>query len=300
MKVKYIIFALAITTVFSACEDIIDLDLEEGQERLVVDAFINSDSATQTIRVTTTAPYFSNVRTPGVSGVEVKVLGPNNQVYNFNGDGKGNYNYNPLTFGALDSIGFNYQLEMKHEGNTFTAVSKLNPVPVIDSMTFAFEEEEINSEAGYYTQFFARDFAGTKDYYWIKPFKNNLPVYANQPALMIISEDAAFGGDAGDGLVFILPLRASITNQDDPFELIDTIANPDRSPDVSRVELHSLNVEAYQFLDQVGATNGNDGLFAVPPSNIRSNIRDAAGNTQDEVLGLFSLSAISRSQITIQ
>ncbi|MDA9072230.1 DUF4249 domain-containing protein, partial [bacterium] len=70
--------------------------------------------------------------------------------------------------------------------------------------------------------------------------------------------------------------------------------------DVSSVELQSINYEVFEFLSQVAATSGNDGLFAVPPSNIRSNIRDAAGSAQDEVLGVFSLSAISKFEIIIQ
>lgn len=285
---------------FSSCEDIIELELDNGKENLVVDGFINSDSMIQTIRLTSSAPYFSNVPTPAVNEASVKVIGPNNIVYNFTGNGEGNFQYNPATLGAIDSIGYRYKLEVEYRGTTYIAFSMLNPVPVIDSMTVAFEEASLGAEEGYYTQFFARDFPGRKDFYWIKPFKNGEPAYPETPAFFILSEDAAFGGDAADGLVFILPIRAAITNAEFPFQLKDTTKVPREPFDVSSVELHSLNEDVFQFLDQVAGTSGNDGLFAVPPSNIRSNIRDAAGNAQDEVLGVFSLSAISKSEIIIQ
>ena len=300
MNIKNIFYLLVVTFIFSSCEDVIDLELEDGRTRLVVDGFLNSDSSVQKIRITTTAPYFSNSATPVENGAAVKVVGPNGIEYNFINDGDGNYHYNPSTLGPLDSIGFDYKLELVYEKYTYIANSILNPVPVIDSMTVAFEEEGFNGEEGYYTQFYSRDFAGRKDYYWIKPFKNGEPVYKNEPAFMILSEDAAFGGDAADGLVFILPLRASITDPKSPFELVDTTLTLNRPLDVSSVELHSINEDGYQFLGQIGGTNGNDGLFAVPPSNIRSNITDASGNEQDEVLGLFSLSGISKSQIIIK
>ncbi len=290
MKFKHILYLLFVTFLFSSCEDVIDLELDSGRDRLVVDAFLNSDSTVQIIKLTTTAPYFSDVATPSEDDATIRVVGPRNTLYNFVNDGNGNYFYDPSDSGPLDSIGYSYKLELEYKGVTYTASSTLNPVPVIDSMTYAFEPSTFSSEEGFYSQFFARDFPGRKDFYWIKPFKNGEPVYKEDPAFMILSEDAAFGGDAGDGLVFILPLRSVITDDDNPFVV----------GDVSSVELQSINSEVFEFLSQVAATSGNDGLFAVPPSNIRSNIRDAAGSAQDEVLGVFSLSAISKFEIIIQ
>jgi len=289
MNRKQILFALIVAVTFSSCTDIIDLELDNGKNQMVVDGFVNNDTSIQIIRLTSSASYFSNVATPPENGANVRLKGPNNVTYNFITDGEGNYQYDPSTLGAIDSIGFEYQLEIDFEGNTYTASSILNPVPLIDSMPYDFEAPSLGSKEGYYTQFYARDFAGRKDYYWIKPFKNDTAVY-DDPTFIILSEDATFGGNAGDGLVFIIPFRAIITDPEHPFELGDT----------SGVELHSLNSEAYEFLDQIVNTSGNDGLFAVPPSNIRSNIFDAAGNSQDEVLGLFSLSAISKFEVIIQ
>ena len=286
---KHILFALMVAVTFSSCEDVIDLDLDNGKNQLVVDGFVNNDTTIQIIRLTSSAPYFSNVATPSENEASIRLKGPNNITYNFISDGDGNYQYDPKSLGAIDSIGFKYKLEIDFKGSTYTSSSVLNPVPVIDSMPYDFEPSGFGSEEGYYTQFYARDFPGRKDYYWIKPFRNGQPVYED-PTFIILSEDATFGGDAGDGLVFIVPFRAIITDQGNPFALGDT----------SFVELHSLNSDAYQFLAQVVNTSGNDGLFAVPPSNIRSNIFDALGNAQDEVLGLFSLSAISKFEVIIQ
>ena len=150
--------------------------------------------------------------------------------------------------------------------------------------------EELGAEAGYYTQFYARDFQGRKDYYWIKPFKNGKPVYQDDPSFIILSEDAAFGGDGADGFVFILPLRSVITDPEFPFKLGDTCS----------VELLSLNNTPYQFLDQIINSSGNDGLFATPPANYRSNILDDSGNRQDKVLGVFSISSKSKFEIEIK
>ena len=289
MNIKHILLVIFLASTFSSCEDVIDLELDNGKNQLVVDGFLNSDTSIQTIRLTSSASYFSNVATPAENGANVRLKGPNNVVYNFISDGEGNYQYNPMSMGAIDSIGFEYKLEIDFKGNTYTSKSLLNPVPPIDSMPYDYEPEGFGTEEGYYAQFYARDLPGRKDYYWIKPFRNDTAVYKD-PTFIILSEDAAFGGDAADGLIFILPFRSIITNEELPFDSLD----------VARVELHSINYETFEFLDQIVNTSGNDGLFAVPPSNIRSNIFDAAGNSQDEVLGLFSLSSISKFEILIQ
>lgn len=289
MGFRNIFTVLILLVVLSSCEDKIDLDLEDGKIQLVVDGFITNDSNIQTIRLTKSAPYFLNAETPFENNAVVKVFGPENKVFDFVSDGKGNFLYDPSTLGPLDSINFNYQLEITYNGNTYQSFSVLNPVPKIDSMTYAFEEEELGAEKGYYTQFYARDFAGRKDYYWIRPFKNGVRAYDDR-TFLILSEDAAFGGEGADGFVFILPLRAAITNSEEPFELGDT----------SSVELLSLNAAPYQFLDQIITSSGNDGLFATPSANFRSNILTPAGTPQDEVLGVFSLSAISKFEIVIQ
>lgn len=293
MKLSKYLYLLSFPFSFfllTACEDEIDVELDEGASQLVVDAFLTNDSSVQSLKMSKTAPYFLNEATEGVDGLNPVVYGPNGQQFVFQSAGKGNYTYDPKINGALDSIGFRYRLEFNYKDQLFTATSLLNPVPPVDSMTYAFEEEELGAEEGYYSQFWARDFAGTKDFYWIRAFKNGTELREDDPASLILSEDAAFGGNGADGFIFILPLRAAITDGDDPLAV----------GDVSSVELYSLNEEIFEFLDQLTIQANNGGLFSTPPANIRSNIRDANGNLQDQVLGVFSLSAISSASIQIQ
>ena len=286
----YIISFILIANSFSSCEDVIDLDLKNGRRQLVIDGFINSDSTIQSIRLTKSAAYFLNAPTPSVNNAVVKIEGPNNLVYPFVNDGNGNYNYNPTSMGKLDSIGFEYRLIVEYENNTYLGKSTLKPVPVIDSITYEFEEADLGSEEGYYAQFWAKDFYGSRDFYWIKAYKNSNPIDTLQYAQFILSQDAAFDGPAADGLTFILPIRASITNRDEPFIIGDSCS----------VELLSMNEDAWNYLIQVSSQANNGGLFATPTANVRSTITDLAGNLQNDVLGVFSISSISRNYKIIQ
>lgn len=290
MKNLWIILLLANSILLSSCEDEIDVDLDEGASQLVVDAFLTNDSSEQKIRITRTAPYFLNRPTEGVVGASVIVRGPNNLQINFQDEGNGNYIYDAKLNPPIDSTGFPYSLEFQYDGELYTATSVLSPVPNVDSMSFEFQKGELGSEEGYYTQFWARDFAGRKDYYWIKGFRNGEDITPDDPSDIVLSEDAAFSGEGADGFIFIRPLRSSITSDDEPF----------KAGDLSSVELLSLNEDAYIFLAQVRTQANNGGLFSTPPVNIRSNIKDANGNLQDKVLGVFSLSSISRNSIQIQ
>ncbi len=287
---KYLSIISILSLFLFSCEDKIDLDLENGRSQLVIDAFVTNDAGTQTIHLRKSAPYFLNGPTPIATGAKVEIIGPNGVIFPFLEMPNGEYQYQTSSLGALDSIGFNYQLNVSYEGLEVKALSTLNPVPPIDSMTYDFEEEEPGSEEGYYTQFYARDFLGRNDFYWIKAFKNGLPIDTLNPSSFILSQNAAFGGDGADGFVFILPIRAAITNEEEPFIL----------GDVSSVELFSINENVYNYLVQVATQANNDGLFAIPTANIRSTITDLAGNSQSEVLGVFSMASVERSTITIQ
>lgn len=290
MKKTRLIYILLLSVVLSSCEDRIDLELDSGRSQLVVDAFLSNENSIQTIRLSRSADYFLNAPTPSENNAQVQVIGPGGKMFDFQSDGDGNFTYNPASNGALDSTGFKYQLRLTYNNAVYISYSTLNPVPTIDSMTVALEEEELGAEEGYYTQYYARDIPGRTDYYWTKAYKNGTTVYPEDPTFLILSVDAAFGGEGADGLPFILPIRAAITNEDEPFEVGDT----------SSVELFSLNETVYEYLDQVVVQSQDGGLFSTPTANIRSNILDVAGNTQEEVLGVFSLSAISRSQIVIK
>lgn len=284
-KLKLIFPFLFILLAFSSCEDVIDLELDEGRSQLVIDAFVNSDSTLQTIRLTKSAAYFLNGPTPPALGATVQIIGPNNQVYPFIADNQGNYQYDPATNGKLDSIGFRYQLRVDYEGKSFSAYSRLNPVPPIDSITYEFEEAEPGSEAGYYAQFYARDFAGSNDFYWAKAFKNGKPINPKEPADFILSQNAAFSGDGADGFIFILPIRFAINNEEEPYEIGDSCS----------VILHSINEDVFNYLIQVATQASNDGLFATPTANVKTNITDIAGNIQEDALGVFSMSSLSRN-----
>jgi hypothetical protein len=60
---------------------------------------------------------------------------------------------------------------------------------------------------------------------------------------------------------------------------------------VCRVEIHSINLETYNFLTQVQTQTTNSGLFATSPENVKTNITNTTNN-KTKVVGWFCMSAV--------
>lgn len=274
----------------SSCEDVVDIELAEFPENLVVDAWINDLPVDQVIVLSQTNNYFESVQTPRVSDAEVIVTRNNNSELVFESQGEGRYVYS----GDIGEPGDTYELSIELGGQQFCSNSTMNRVPAVDSIDVEFLEDEFIIADGLYTEFFARDFEGLGDAYWIKTYKNG--VFRDNPRELNIAFDSGFDAGTGiDGIVFIPPIRELMNPVDDeflpiPWELGETV----------KVEIHSISKEAFQWMeiarDQM--LNGDNSIFALPVTNTRGNISNCSSG--DLALGFFNVSAVSSREKVIE
>ncbi len=157
----------------------------------------------------------------------------------------------------------------------------MNRTSKVDSIISEFKEGGglAATEPGYDMAFLGFDIPGdTVDYYWIKSYRNG--VFFNKGGDINICADAAFGAGA-DGFPFITPIAQGITPFGERFNKFD----------VCRVEIHSINLETYNFLTQVQTQTTNSGLFATSPENVKTNIKNTT-NDKTKVVGWFCMSAV--------
>lgn len=277
--------------ILSACEDKIDIKIDEGISQLAVDAFVTNQPDTQAIRLTKTSGYFDNSASPAATGAVVKITDKvNGKEYHFtDSNSSGNYIWVPGVGDTLGVIGNEYALSITYAGEEFTAISVMNPAPPVDSITYVYREANpaAESSAGYVARFYARDFSGRTDFYWIKSYRNG--VANNNPSNITLAWDAAFGPGA-DGFVFIMPIRYAINPQGKPFIINDFVT----------VEIHAINEETWSFLSEVRTQTSNGGLFATPPANVRTNIKNTNTNSKVKAVGFFNIGAVSSAEIKIQ
>jgi hypothetical protein len=278
----------------SGCEDVIDLKTETGPTQLVVDGWITNQPGTQTITLTWSSPYFDSNPIQPVLGAKVSVTDNLGNVYSFTDQaGNGKYTWGSLATDSLGRVGRKYTLRIAHEQEVYTAQSEIKRVPKVDSLAYTHEtlpikpDKDGGQKKGFIVEFYARDFVGAGDTYWIKEVLNG-KTNVDKAEKISIAYDAAFGAGApSDGLIFIQPLRRSIT-YDSLYQAGSHVG----------VELHSITNEAFYFLQQVVEQSANGGIYATPIANIKSNVINADPKGR-KALGYFGASAVSRMETVV-
>lgn len=133
------IFFLAISLI--SCEEVIDLDLEESEPRLVIDAsiiwYLNTEGNEQRITLSKTTGFYEDEIEP-VIDAQVSIEADNGEEFIFEHQDQGIYtnnNFNPR-------FEENYSLEINYKEEIYTASSSFVPVPGIDFI-------EQNDEGGF-------------------------------------------------------------------------------------------------------------------------------------------------------
>ncbi|GIV36271.1 MAG: hypothetical protein KatS3mg032_0650 [Cyclobacteriaceae bacterium] len=292
------ISALVILTgllVITACETVVFPTLPEAEPQLVVDAWVNNKEEPQFIKLSFTQPYFQNTLPPPVSGATVTISGSDGSLYLFAESDTlaGTYVWVPAPGERLGTTGVLYTLTVAALGEIFTATTRMGRVPTIDSITFRVEEGNQFIDDLYLAEFWAIDPPEPGDTYWIKTWKNG--TLLNKPSEINLAYDAGFSrGSNFNGVNFIAPIRRGINpfDQDEQGRFL----SPYIPGDSVYVELHSLSEASFDFLTQVVLQTDRPGgfgeLFAIPLSNVSSNIQNTNPNGT-KPLGFFNVAAVS-------
>ena len=261
------------------------------------------------IKLRRTTPYFEAAFAAGVTGATVVVADSDSTLFFFeDDDNDGDYTWTPTAGQTLGIQGNDYALFIELDGDEYLSISRANRTMPIDSIGYEFREQMIGQPEGIYAQVYARDSIGIGDVYWIQAYKNGQ--FLNKPQEMNLVYDETFGPGDGDitadtSLSLIIPpLRLGINRLPD-FE-DDAIDNTDVPPyaigDSIRVEIHSLTLEAFFYLFQAREQliNGDNGIFAVPVTNLPTNVFPREEDAKENPIGFFCVSRVSSEEIKIE
>ncbi|HEX7414670.1 MAG TPA: DUF4249 family protein [Bacteroidia bacterium] len=280
-----------ISLVVSSCTTVIQVSVPTGKTQLVVDAFLDNSAKQQTVRLTMSANYFSEVSTPPVLGATVSLTDlTNTKTYTFTPDNNGNYLYTPIISDTMGRINHKYQLNVSYNGNTYFALSTLFPSIPVDTILFRFnaynpiDTVPTTTNPNYYPLVKAKDIRGTGNCYWMKAYKNG--IFYSQPGNMNFFGDA--GGFAPDGTDIGVPNSyEGVIDNDKPYQ----------RNDVCTIEIYAINAATSDFLGQLQTqmTNSQSGLFAVTPQNVKTNIQQTSGT--QPAIGWFNIGAITSKSV---
>ncbi len=151
---------------FTSCEDVIDVDVESIEPRLVVEADIEwekgEDPSNQTIILSESTAFFDNSFTPiNDAVVNVTKLDSNEEI-SFVSDGNGQYS----TSNFIAEIGSPYQIEIISNGQQYIGEEVFIGVPEVNRIeqgtVLGFDGEDIIT-----VDFFADDPFGIENFYFL-------------------------------------------------------------------------------------------------------------------------------------
>lgn len=150
-KLTYLILLSFFTIV--SCEDVIDVDVNSAEPKLVIDASLNwikgTASNRQFIKLSLTAPYFDNT-IPPATGAIVAVSDSNNNTFNFIEESNTGIYINEI---FNPEIGVTYNLSISYNNEVYTGTETLLPIAPIEFVEQknegGFSGDEIEIKAFY-------------------------------------------------------------------------------------------------------------------------------------------------------
>lgn len=271
-KIQFIV-SFIIITLFISCEEVIEVDLDTAPPRLVVDAsidwFKDTDGSEQTIKLSTTTGYYSNV-IPAVTGATVFVTNSEGTVFDFSEvQGTGEY----VCTNFIPVIGETYTLTVTYNNQTYTAVETLYAVPEISSV-------EQNNEGGFLgnnieVRFFYQDNPLEDNFYMTRFDVGFLPFPDYN-----VSEDRLFQGNQMFGI---------FSDEDlEPGNILD-------------IKLYGISQRYYSYMQLLITISRGSGAgpFQSVPATVRGNLINQT-DSENYALGYFRLSEVSALQYTVQ
>lgn len=271
MKKFKLIFILFLTSV--SCEDVIQLDLNTEEPRLVIDASINWIKGTfgnnQSIKLSLTTPYFSDEISPA-NNANVHISDENNNTFIFIEDGTtGIYKTNNF----IPVIGEKYVLTIQYNNETYEAEETFVSVSDFDDIQqqtgAGFTGEDIELKA------FFTDPADEKNYY----------LFQFQPDIFAIPD--------------LDVLEDRFTNGNQMFGYYSD-ADLDSGQNVT-INNYGISEAFYNYMFVLLQQNNGDGggPFETQPATVKGNCKNLT-NSDNYPLGYFRLSEVAEVIYTIE
>lgn len=269
-KLLYISFCLIL---FSSCEDVIDIDLNDAEPKLVIEAsinyFKNTSGNEQSIKLSLSAPFFEDT-IPPANDATVQISDTVGNTFNFIEEDNSGIYYNNSFIPVIDA---EYTLTIIFNGETYTATETLTSVVPIDYVEQnnegGFSGEDIELKA-FYT-----DPEGIDNYYFFE-FISDIPVV---PTLSVYDDTFTDGNE----------IFGFYTEEDL------------ESGDIVTIRNYGISSQFYDFmfiLLQQGGDSGG-GPFETQPATIRGNCINTT-NPDNFPYGYFRLSEVDELIYTVE
>lgn len=238
MKAFKLLIALSLILVAGACQKVIDVDLNDADPKIVIEANFNGTDSTVIVKVSYTSSFFDEFNQNIVNNAVVTITDGNGISTGIPSSGNGMYelsNYIPTQ-------GMTYTINVTHDGTTYSATSKLNaPLTLLEPTTEFYEQGFFGEEGGYLVFFTFNDPVGLGNYYNVI-YRANDTLY-NKVQDFVLGDDELTDGNFIERPIF------------DYFEVGDSIS----------FELQAIDKRVYDYYSELQTIAG--GQSSAAPAN---------------------------------
>jgi hypothetical protein len=268
MKILNILLLSIISVSITSCTKIIDIDLNDVDKKIIIEANLIEGTNIFNTSVTKTTSYFESIAPTTINNAIVTL---NDGVTTQTLTNLGNGNYAIPTYIATENT--TYTLTVTDGADVYTAISTMPKKINLDTITYIYQPASAFSDSGYTLFYNFTDPANIANYYRGTLIVNGIKE---------LGVDNLYIFDDGftDGNFIQIPVFSEIY----------------QAGDVITASLYSLNKTNYQFyttLDQISGGGGGGGGGSAAPGNPEN-------NWSNDALGNFNTVCISSFTSTVQ
>ncbi|WKV10600.1 DUF4249 family protein [Marivirga harenae] len=278
-KILSVLFAVLLNW---SCQNIIDLDLEQSDTRLVIEGEILDKNTIKRIRVSQSLNYYDTGRMNPVTDADISLLDENdNLISSFF------YNTQDSIYQTPDSltldVGSAYKIQIEANEELLEATGKILENPTVDSIYYLSDQElmELGQpvfEEGYFLFVNGKLNNEGVEYFKLDISVNDTLQNSRDDISNSILTSELFGKEFQG-----LPIPGSFEEEDEIF-----------------LEFYAIEEDVYQYyLEFTNLLFNDGGVFSAPPVNPSTNINNLT-NPENKPLGFIQFSSVQTRSIMIK
>lgn len=276
MKSIKIYFPFLIIAVLISCTDVVDVEVQKGPERLVVEASLDWEKGTpgnvQTIHLRKSTPFFDEDTILEATGAMVTVTNDSNgTVFAFTDQNDGSYrtaNFQPI-------LGQTYTLRIEYNGEVYTAQETMTSVTEITNVFQARDEGFDEELLEVHLVFIDPETEGDNYLFKFQRRGDLLPD-------LEYAEDEFVNGNEIDWWY-------EIEDEED--------VPPFQAGDVVDIEMYGISRAYYDYIKILIDQLGGVGIFETTPVAVKGNVINET-NSENYAFGYFRLTEVNKTSYT--
>lgn len=261
---RLLILSVCVLALFS-CQKVIDVDLNESNPVIVIEANFRAEDSTVLVRITQTSNYFDNSASPEINSASVTITDHvgNPTVIPSIGNGK----YELSSYAPIFNT--TYTLTVAYNDESYSALCSMNSPVQLEDITYQYFDGFFGSDGGYVPFLNYQDPQNTEDYYAIILSRND--TLYNTLDDIFLQDDMLTNGNFVQRPLF----------GNSFYQLDDSV----------HMELRTIDKRIFNYISETQSISG--GQNSAAPGNPTNNWTNGA-------LGYFSAYSSSRKSVIIE